>query len=247
MRKNIVITGLPRSGKSTLLKSIVHRYSQKVGFVANEIRVNDQRVGFEIETHTGKKSVIAHIDFDTDLKVSRYGVKPDNLDVIIPDVESFEDSDLLYIDEIGQMKLFSEKFKQLVLRYLDAKNTCVVTLSKVYTDAFTEQIKLRNDIIFVEINEESRSTQQQYVAALLQKIDKAKRYLNEPSRFSYKDDEYFLQSDHDVRQLTSSGNGWTCRCPFFQDHSICSHVIALEEYILSSTNNHLKIKAHNSV
>jgi nucleoside-triphosphatase THEP1 len=52
MRKNILITGMPRSGKSTLLKNIISRIEDKVGFITHEIRKNGERTGFEIETNT---------------------------------------------------------------------------------------------------------------------------------------------------------------------------------------------------
>ena len=122
MRKNILITGMPKSGKSTLLKKIIKKHDKKTGFVTNEIRENGERVGFEIETHTGQKSVLANINFKTSLKVSKYFVNIKNLDEIIPKVSEFNGDDLLFIDEIGQMELFSKKFKQLVLRYFDSPN-----------------------------------------------------------------------------------------------------------------------------
>ncbi len=47
---NILIVGLPKSGKTTLLKTILENYPKKTGFFTNEIRENDMRIGFEIET-----------------------------------------------------------------------------------------------------------------------------------------------------------------------------------------------------
>lgn len=47
---NILITGLPQSGKTTLLKTILTDFPQKTGFFTNEIRENGTRTGFEIET-----------------------------------------------------------------------------------------------------------------------------------------------------------------------------------------------------
>ena len=115
MRKNILITGLPRGGKTTLLKKVISGFGKKVGFVTNEIRENGERIGFEIETHSEEKSILASVHFKTDFKVSRYFVDVKNLDAIIPRVAKFDYEDLLYLDEIGQMELFSENFKKLVL------------------------------------------------------------------------------------------------------------------------------------
>jgi len=47
---NILIVGLPQSGKTTLMKTLLENYSRKTGFSTNEIRENGIRTGFEIET-----------------------------------------------------------------------------------------------------------------------------------------------------------------------------------------------------
>ena len=230
MRKNILITGIPKSGKSTLLKKIIQKFDHKVGFVTHEVRKDGERVGFEIETSGGRKSMIAHIDFKTDLKVSKYAVDINNLDILIPRIENFQSGDLLFLDEIGQMQLFSDKFKKLVIQYFDASNTCVATISKVYDDEFTKAIKERNDIILVEITDENRDTVEKYVEALLKKIEKAKRYCSEPERFTVSDGIVNIATDHGVRTLKKQGEQWGCNCDFFQEHSMCSHLMALEEY-----------------
>ena len=74
MKKNILLTGQPKSGKSTLLKKIIEDMQNKVGFVTNEILEMEGRIGFEIETSQGEKAIIAHIGLDTPNKVSRYSV-----------------------------------------------------------------------------------------------------------------------------------------------------------------------------
>lgn len=231
MKKNILITGMPRSGKSTLLKKIIKNYDKKVGFITNEIRKDGERVGFEIETNTGQKSMLANVDFKTNFKVSRYFVDISNLDNLLPKIEKFNDDELLFIDEIGQMELFSEKFKQVVLNYLDSSNTCIVTLSKVYTDTFIEQIKNRKDVILIEIEEETRDAKEKYIETLLRKITKAKRYLSEPERFTINSNEVTLVTDHGIRKLTKQGKEWICNCDFFQENNLCSHIIALEEHL----------------
>lgn len=231
MRKNILITGIPKSGKSTLLKKVIQKFDHKLGFVTHEVRKDGERVGFEIETSVGGKSMIAHVDFETDLKVSKYVVDIDNLDILIPRIENFQSRDLLFLDEIGQMQLFSEKFKKLVIQYFDSPNRCVATISKVYTDEFTELIKERSDIILVEITDKNRDTVEEYVQALLKKIEKAKRYCSEPERFTVSDGIVNVATDHGVRTLKKQGEQWACNCEFFQEHSICSHLMALEEYL----------------
>ena len=231
MRKNILITGMPRSGKSTLLKKLITNFDQKVGFVTNEVRKDGERIGFELENHKGEKSMLANVDFKTNFKVSRYFVDINNLGEIIPSVDQFDDHDFLFLDEIGQMELFSEKFKVLVKKYLDSPNTCIATLSKIYSDEFTETIKKRNDIFLIEITEENREEKEKYLETLLKKIVKAKRYISEPNRFSINQNDVSITTDHGTRILTKRKEGWICNCDFFQENKVCSHIIALEEYL----------------
>lgn len=170
MKKNILITGMPRSGKSTLLNKVIANFDNKVGFVTNEIRENGERVGFEFVTNTGEKSILASKKIETDFKVSRYFVNINNLSIIIPKVYNFENDDLLYIDEIGQMELFSENFKRLVQKYLDSPNICIATISKIYNDDFIEEIKKRGDIILIEITEENRNEKEKIIEQYIKKM-----------------------------------------------------------------------------
>ena len=231
MRKNILITGLPKSGKSTLLKKVISNYEKKVGFVTNEIREGNERIGFVIETYLGEKSVLADINFKTKFKVSRYFVNVKNLNSIIPKVAKFNNEDLLFLDKIGQMELFSKKFRKLTLKYLDSSNICIATLSKVYNEKFIEQIKNRKDVILVEISEENRDLKEKYIKILISKILKAKRYFSEPKRFIPDNDKVIINTDHGIRNLKNIGNNMICDCEFFKENNLCSHIIAFEEYL----------------
>ena len=160
---------MPKSGKSTLLKKVISGLENKVGFVTNEIRENGERIGFEIETHLGEKTTLADANFQTDFQVSKYFVDIDNLDKIIPKVSEFNNKNILFLDEIGQMQLFSESFKNLVLKYFDSPNTCIATVSKIYSDEFIDKIKKRNDVILIEITEENRDLTEKHLTELIGK------------------------------------------------------------------------------
>lgn len=229
MRKNILLTGKPKSGKSTLLKKLIANIPNKVGFVTNEILGENGRVGFEIETYTGHKTSLAHVDFETSQKVSKYFVNTQNLESVLPQVSDFKNSDFLYLDEVGQMQLFSEKFKKLVLKYLDSQNTCLATLSYVFEDDFTKKLKKRDDVILVEISVEDRKEKEEFLLLLLKKIEKAKKYVSEPDRFTIQGSLAELKSEHGIRRLVFIDGTWQCNCDFSKKYSICSHAIAISE------------------
>lgn len=233
MQKNILITGAPKSGKSTLLGKLINNIPNKIGFVTNEILVESGRAGFEVETHTGHKTVLAHVDFETQHRVSNYFVNIQSLESILPELSNFKDSDLLYLDEIGQMQLFSEKFKSLVLQYLDSQNTCLATLSYVFEDDFIKNIKERNDIIMVEISAENREEKEKFISQLLRKIEKARKYFSEPERFTTGTSKVELKSEHGTRNLILADNKWHCSWDFFKQYRICSHAIATKEFTKS--------------
>lgn len=230
MQKNILITGQPRSGKSTLLNKVISNIEPKKGFVTNEIREEGERVGFEIETSTGNKATLAHVNFNTEYKVSRYFVDINNLENILPEVNDFN-NELLYIDEIGQMELFSNKFEELVLKYLDSNNTCVSTFSCVFENDFMKKIKEREDIILIEITQENREEKYLFISQLLSKIEKAKKYISTPDIFTIYGSLVEVNSDHGPRKLNFIDNKWQCDCDFFKQNNICSHTIAVNEVV----------------
>ncbi|MFA4942115.1 MAG: nucleoside-triphosphatase [Patescibacteria group bacterium] len=231
MRNNIILTGLPKSGKSTLLNRIISEHQDKVGMVTNEILEQGQRTGFCVETSAGKKSVIASVNFSTDFQVSKYFVNLENLELILPEINKFDYNNLLFIDEIGQMQLPSDKFRQLVVDYFDSDNIVLATLSKVFNNDFTNKLRDRKDIIIIEISEENRNETEGYVRALIGKILKAKKYISDPSRISINNDQATIRTDHGLRHLKNIDSKLICECDFFEKYGICSHVITLEEYL----------------
>ena len=135
--------------------------------------------------------------------------------------------------KLVRCSFFSKEFKKTTLQFLDTPNTCITTLTSVYADDFTGNIKKRDDIILVEITKENRGEKEIFVHALLKKIEKARKYLSEPERFTVKDSKAELKSEHALRRLTYRDGEWNCNCDFFSQHTICSHSIAVKEFTKS--------------
>ncbi len=82
--KNILFTGVPGIGKSTIIEKIVQRINRsKTGFYTREIRASGRRVGFAITTLDGKHGTLAHIDIPGRIRVGRYGVNLPDIDLIV--------------------------------------------------------------------------------------------------------------------------------------------------------------------
>lgn len=145
--KNILITGLPGCGKTSLIKDIIsHINVEKFGFFTEEIKEKGKRVGFKIITLSGKESILSHINLDSPFKVSKYSVSITNLEGIgVKEIEEGLKKDcIIVVDEIGKMELFSEKFKKVILNALESKNKFLGTIM-FKSNAFCDEIKNRHD------------------------------------------------------------------------------------------------------
>jgi len=147
MKYNILITGPPASGKSTLIQDLI-KGKQVCGIITPEIRKDNERWGFKvIDIKTGKEGILASIDIRPHV-VSKYGIHVDEFErIAIPAIESGirTNSAIIVIDEIGSMELFSEKFKRIIEKALDTKRV-LATISMKAREPFIQQIKSRKDV-----------------------------------------------------------------------------------------------------
>jgi hypothetical protein len=75
MTKNILVTGPPGCGKSTLIEKVVAIIQAPVaGFFTREIREKGKRVGFSVASFDGRKGILAHVGMKSGPRVGKYGV-----------------------------------------------------------------------------------------------------------------------------------------------------------------------------
>lgn len=160
IKKNLLITGLPGVGKTTLIKKLVEalkRY-QPVGFYTEEIREKGERKGFGLISLEGKRSLLSHKDIRSPYQVGQYKV----------DVEGFEDflhsipffnrrTHLIVIDEIGKMECLSDWFKKLLKEILDYEKWVIATIALKGSGLIAE-VKEREDVQLFEITKKNRDT-----------------------------------------------------------------------------------------
>jgi len=150
---NILITGRPGIGKTSVILKVVQQFPGKMGgFITREIKRSGKRIGFELETLDGKKGILAHIDVKSPYKVSKYRVNIEDLEKIgVKSINNaMKDCELIVIDEIGKMELFSTYFKNAVLEALssDVKVLATITRSNL---PFVNGIKERKDVKILEV------------------------------------------------------------------------------------------------
>ena len=154
---NILVTGPPRSGKSTLIEKVVQRISRPAtGFFTQELRETGRRVGFSITTLEGKTGVLAHQNIRSKSRVGKYGVNLEDLDQIaVPSMLPSTPDQIVVVDEIGKMECFSRLFKETLLKVLSSDNLVIGSVA-IKGDRFIQSIKRRDDVSLISITENTR-------------------------------------------------------------------------------------------
>ena len=131
MKRAFLLTGVPGSGKTSILKEVLAKVEKSAGgFYTEEIRVSGVRHGFKIITLDGQSATLAHIDIQSPYRVSKYGVNITGLEeVAVPAIKkAIRECDIVVIDEIGKMELFSPSFKAAVMEALESGKSILGTI-----------------------------------------------------------------------------------------------------------------------
>ena len=128
-----VLTAPPKTGKSTAIKKIINMLGSKncCGFYTKEMIENEQRVGFKIVTLSGKEGILAHVFYDGEYRIGKYGVNLEEFEkVALTELENIINTGgdkYVIIDEIGPMQLFSDKYKELLLKIVSTDRKIIGT------------------------------------------------------------------------------------------------------------------------
>lgn len=167
----ILLTGKPRSGKTTLLTALLAHTKDRCGLTAVEVREHGARIGFDAITSNSDAAALARIDKPTNYPVGRYYVDIASLEALLKPLFGFTPGQFLYIDEIGQMQLYSPVFRRLIEEYLSAPNHFLGTITSVYNDLFVSKVKGRRDILLCEVTPKNRHMLEQNLAFAVKNRD----------------------------------------------------------------------------
>jgi nucleoside-triphosphatase len=137
------------------------------GMLSREVRINGKRVGFEIlDLSSPKRGWLAHIDQKSGPQVGKYHVNLEDLDNIGAEAikKAVENSDVIAIDEIGPMELFSQEFRTAVEKAIESKKLVVGIIHWKARDRLIDEVKKRADTEIIVVTPENRNRLHQTIA-----------------------------------------------------------------------------------
>jgi len=157
MVKNILLTGRPGVGKTTVIRRVVEQLEgwQARGFYTQELRREKRRIGFRVVTLEGQEGRLAEVGFHSPHRVGRYGVDVESFERLALPILSVQEADLLVIDEIGKMECFSRAFQQAVQSVLDGRVPVLGTIGQG-GGPFMRSVRSREDARLIEVTEANR-------------------------------------------------------------------------------------------
>jgi len=167
----IFLTGRPGVGKTSVLKRVldllIERGLSVGGMVSSEIREGEARVGFEVvDVSSGRRGILAHIRQSRGPKVGRYAVNLEDLAVVGAGAikEAVRRAEVIVVDEVGPMELFSSEFREAVEEALSSRKTMVGTLHYRARGRLLDRIRTNPASTIIEVTPDNRERLPQTIA-----------------------------------------------------------------------------------
>ncbi|PKL51670.1 MAG: nucleotide kinase [Nitrospira bacterium HGW-Nitrospira-1] len=154
---NILITGLPGAGKTTLMKKLclIFKEFNPAGFFTSEILENGERVGFAVENLNGDRRILAHINLKSRCSIGKFKVDVKGFEDFMQNIMLKEKKTGLYIfDEICRMECKSKKFSKLLADLLNSDKPLIATIPDKGAPLLNE-IRKRDDVRIFELTSSS--------------------------------------------------------------------------------------------
>ena len=165
MKQVYLLTGRPGTGKTSIIKQVVAGMKGKAGgFYTEEVRTRGTREGFRLVTLDGHTAILAHVNIHSPYRVSKYGVDIDSLDRVGVSAlnRAAGECQLVVVDEIGKMELFSDSFRKAVLQLVDSGKRVLGTIM-LGPNPWADTIKHKPQVNLIEV---TRYNHQQVLAEL---------------------------------------------------------------------------------
>lgn len=156
--KNILLTGRPGMGKTTVIRRIVEQLQgwKVCGFYTQELRQQGRRMGFQVVTLDGREGCLAEVGLNSPYRVGRYGVDLESFERLALPALTVPQADLIVMDEIGKMECFSQSFQQAVQGALDGPLPVLGTIGRG-GPPFMRSVRGRGDVQLIEVTRANRT------------------------------------------------------------------------------------------
>lgn len=159
----LILTGNPGVGKTNVLLKTVDQLNNMGyrvgGMISREFRESGVRLGFEIlDLSTNSHGWLAHVNLKSGPQVGKYHVNIEDLEGVGAKAvsDAVEDCDVVAIDEIGPMELFSDKFKEAVSKALGSGKLVVAVVHWKAQNPLVKEAKARADVEIFEVTVDNR-------------------------------------------------------------------------------------------
>ena len=195
----ILITGIPRVGKSTIIQNIIKNINAPInGIITKELR-NDsgKRIGFESCNLNSQCKLLAHVsDINSKYTIAnKYHVDIDVIDnFICNEISNSNNNKILIIDEIGRMQAISQKFLKIIESSFQKNNTIIATI--VYDpEPWSMELKNKKDILKIIVTKENREWISEAILIIIKLDNQLKKISYKQKIFTFKLlEDYFSQN-----------------------------------------------------
>jgi nucleoside-triphosphatase len=171
------LTGRAGVGKSSVILRVVNSLRgdgyKLGGMVSREVREKGVRVGFRVEDiQSDKWGWLAQVDRSAGPRVGKYRVDLKGLEIVGVKgiLRAVEESDVIVVDEIGPMELFSSGFKDAVKRGISSGKPMLGTVHFRSRDPLIRTIKSHGASEIIEVTLNNRDRVHSKVASKIMKV-----------------------------------------------------------------------------